>query len=87
MIFSKGKDFLRHIALGQVKRIRVQVNKLYKLDLEYCVSFSKKVEKVQSLYIGEFWNRILGHLHHRALNHAAYFYNTSQGYIIAERHM
>lgn len=46
VIFSKGKEFLRHIAMGQVKQIEVRVNKLYKLDVEYCVALSTKVEKV-----------------------------------------
>jgi len=46
VIFIKGKAFLHHIALGQVKQIRVWVKKLYKLDVEDCVSLRKKVEKV-----------------------------------------
>lgn len=34
VIFSKGKDFISHISLVQVKWIRVQVKNLYKLDVE-----------------------------------------------------
>ena len=47
VIFRKGKAFLHHIALGQVKRIEVWVKKLYKFDVEDCASLSTKVEKVQ----------------------------------------
>lgn len=46
MIFSKGKAFLHHIASIQVKRIRVWVKKLYKLDVEDCATLSIKVKKV-----------------------------------------
>ena len=67
VIFSKGKDFLCHIVLGQVKRIEVQVKNLYKLDVKDCIMLSTKVEKVQSRDIGELWHKILGHLHHGAL--------------------
>jgi hypothetical protein len=48
VIFNKGKAFLRHIATGQVKQIRVRVKNLYKLDVEDCVALSTKAEKVQS---------------------------------------
>ena len=67
VIFRKRKAFLYHIALGQVKWIRIRVKNLYKLDVEDCVALSTKVEKVQSCDIGELWHRILGHLHHGAL--------------------
>ena len=42
VIFSKGKAFIDHIASRQVKWIRVQVKKLYKLDVEDCISLSTK---------------------------------------------
>jgi len=45
VIFRKGKAFLRHISTRQVKHIRVHVKNLYKLDVEYCVALSTKVEK------------------------------------------
>jgi len=48
VIFSKGKDFLHHIASRQVKWIRVRVKNLYKLDVEDCATLNTKVEKVQS---------------------------------------
>lgn len=48
VIFSKGKAFLRHIALGKVKRIGVRMKNLYKLDVEYYVALRTKAEKVQS---------------------------------------
>ena len=34
VIFSEGKAFLRHKAMGQVKNIGVQVKNLYKLDVQ-----------------------------------------------------
>jgi len=36
VVFSKGKVFLRHIAMGQTKRIGIQVKNLYKLELDDC---------------------------------------------------
>jgi len=68
MIFSKGKAFLRHIAMGKVKQIDVRVKNLYKLDVEDCVVLSTKAEKVQSQDVSELSYRILGHLHHEGLN-------------------
>jgi len=53
VIFSKGKDFLRHIASRQVKQIKVRVKNLYKLDVEDCVALSTKAENVQSRDISE----------------------------------
>ena len=44
VIFSEGKAFHRHICSIKVKRIGVQVKKLYKLDVEECVALSTKVE-------------------------------------------
>lgn len=67
VIFSKGKAFLRHIAMRQVKRIGIHVKNLYKLEVEDCASLSMKVEKVQRRYINELWHWWLGHLHHGAL--------------------
>jgi len=46
VIFSKGKAFLCHIATRQVNRIGVRVKNIYKLEVEYCVALSMKVEKV-----------------------------------------
>jgi len=67
VVFSKGKAFLRHIATGQTKRIRIRVKNLYKLEVDDCVALSSKVELVQSQDIGELWHRWLGHLYHGAL--------------------
>ena len=61
VIFSKGKAFLCHIAMGKEKRIRILVNNIYKLEVEYCVSLSTKVEKVKSPDIGELWCKRLGY--------------------------
>ena len=46
VIFSKGKTFMRHIAMGHVKHIEVCVKNLYKLDVEYCATLTNKEEKV-----------------------------------------
>jgi len=64
VIFRKGKVFLHHIATRQVKQIRVLIENLYKLDVEYCVSLSMREEKVHSQDIDELWRRRLGHFHH-----------------------
>ena len=34
VVFSEGKAFLRHKAIGQVKKIWVRVKNLYKLDVD-----------------------------------------------------
>eukprot|EP00253_Pinus_taeda_P035089 PITA_35089 len=64
VIFSKGKEFLCHIAIRKVKRIGVRVKNIYKLDVEYCASLSMKVDKVQRQEIDDLWNRRLRNLHH-----------------------
>lgn len=46
VIFRKGKDFLRHISIGQVKHIGVHVKNINKLDVEYCAKLRTKAEKV-----------------------------------------
>ena len=48
VIFSKGKEFLRHIATGQVKKTGIRVKNIYNLELEECASLSTKAERVQS---------------------------------------
>ena len=57
--FNKRKDFLRHITTRHVKKIRVRVNNLYKLNVEDCATLSTKAEKVQSRDVGELWHRRL----------------------------
>ena len=42
VVFSKGKAFLKHIATGQTKRIGIQVNNLYKLEVDDCAALSTK---------------------------------------------
>jgi len=42
VIFSKRKEFLRNIATGQVKKLRIQVKNLYKLEVEECGTLSTK---------------------------------------------
>ena len=68
LIFSKGKAFVRHIATGQVKHIRVHVKNLYKPHVEDCVALSTKVEKVHIHDVVELWHRRLDYLHHGTLN-------------------
>jgi len=53
VIFNKGKTFLIHIAMRQVKKIEVCVKNLYKLDVEDCVALKTKEEKVQGHDVGE----------------------------------
>eukprot|EP00253_Pinus_taeda_P029002 PITA_29002 len=67
VVFSKGKVFLRRIAMGQTKRIGILMKNLYKLEVDDCAALSMKGELVKSQDIGELWSRWLGHLHHGAL--------------------
>ena len=67
VIFIEGKVFLRHKAIGLVKKIGVRVKNLYKLDVENCATLSTEVEKVESRDIGELWHRILGHIYYNTL--------------------
>lgn len=46
VVFRKGKAFLRHIDTGQVKKIRIRVKNLFKLEVEDCTTLSMKAEKV-----------------------------------------
>ena len=48
VVFSKGKAFIRHIAMGQMKRIGIWVKNLYKLEVDDCVALSTKAKLVQS---------------------------------------
>lgn len=41
VMFSKGKAYLKHSALGQVKQI-VRIKNLYKLEVDACVTLSNK---------------------------------------------
>ena len=66
VVTNKGKALLRHISMGQTKRIGIQVKNLYKLEVDDCAALSSKEELVQSQDIGELWHRRLGHLHHGA---------------------
>eukprot|EP00253_Pinus_taeda_P014889 PITA_14889 len=79
VVFSKGKAFLRQIAMGQTKTIGIWVKNLYKLDVYECASLSMKAELMQSQDIGELWHMWLGHLHDGALKiNATHIYTTSQ---------
>eukprot|EP00253_Pinus_taeda_P035315 PITA_35315 len=66
VVFSLGKVFLRHIGIRQTKQIGIRIKNLYKLQVEYCVALSSKVEVVHGQDISELWHRRLGHLHHGA---------------------
>ena len=67
MVFSEGKAFLRHKAIGQAKKIGICVKNLYKIDVDGCATLMGKAYKVVSWDEGELWHRRLGHLHHGAL--------------------
>eukprot|EP00253_Pinus_taeda_P035077 PITA_35077 len=67
VVFSEGKVFLRHISIGQTKRIGIRVKNLYKLEVDDCATLSSKAEMVQSQDVGKLWHKKLGHLHHEAL--------------------
>ena len=67
VVFNKGKVFLRHIAMGQTKRIRIRVKNLYKLEVDDYATLSSKAKLVKSQDIGELWHRRLGHLDRGAL--------------------
>eukprot|EP00253_Pinus_taeda_P016937 PITA_16937 len=67
VVFSKGKVFLRHIAIGQAKRIGIQMKNLYKLEVDDCATLSTKAKLMQSQDIGELWHRWLGHFNNGAL--------------------
>eukprot|EP00253_Pinus_taeda_P033458 PITA_33458 len=57
VVFSKGKAFLRPIAMGQTKRIGIQVKNIYKIEVDDCVALFSKVELVQNQDIGELWHK------------------------------
>eukprot|EP00253_Pinus_taeda_P016979 PITA_16979 len=42
VIFSKGKTFIQHIVMGQVKKIVIQVKNLQTLEVEECAALSTK---------------------------------------------
>eukprot|EP00253_Pinus_taeda_P013425 PITA_13425 len=46
VVFSKGKAFLRHIAIGHTKSIGIRVKNLYKLEVDDCATLSMKAELV-----------------------------------------
>ena len=67
VVLSEGKSFLHQKSTRQVKKIRVRVKNLYKLDADGCASLMGKVDRVVSRDEGELWHMILSHLHHGAL--------------------
>eukprot|EP00253_Pinus_taeda_P033020 PITA_33020 len=67
VIFSKVKVFLRHTTMGQVNKIGIRVQNIYKIEVEDCVALSSKEENMLSRDVGELWHMRLGHLHHGAL--------------------
>ena len=42
VVFSDGKDFLRHKKMGQAKRIGIRVNNIYKLEVDGCAAMMGK---------------------------------------------
>lgn len=67
IVVSKGKSFMRHVPIGQVKHIRFRVKNLYKLEVEVCVALGRKSGEVYSWVVGELWHICMGHLHHGTL--------------------
>ena len=51
----------------QAKRIGIQVNNIYKLEVYGCTVMMGKAKKVVIRDEGELWHRRLGHLHYGAL--------------------
>ena len=47
VVFSDGKDFLRHKKTSQTKRIGIQVKNLYKMDVDGCAAMMGKAEEVE----------------------------------------
>ena len=48
VVFSEGKAFLRHKAIGQGKKIGVCVKNLYKIDVDGCTTLMSKADRVVS---------------------------------------
>ena len=67
VVFSEGKYFLQHKAIGQAKKSGIRVKNIYKIDVYGFTTFTGKADKVVSRDEGELWHRRLGHLHHDAL--------------------
>jgi hypothetical protein len=42
IFFSSGKAFLRHKAMGQVKKIGIRVKNLYMLEVDGCAAMMSK---------------------------------------------
>ena len=53
--------------MGQIKKIGVQINNLYKLEVDGYAAMVGKAKEVVSRDEGKLWHRRLGHLHHGAL--------------------
>ena len=67
VVFSEGKSFLHHKAIGQVKKIGIHVKNPYKLDVDAYTTLMGKADKVVSRDEDELWHKRLGHLHHGTL--------------------
>lgn len=46
VVFSKGKYFLRHVAIRKEKQIAIRVKNIYKIEVEACATLSSKEEKM-----------------------------------------
>ena len=46
VVFSEGKSFFRHKAIGKFKNIGIHVKNLYKLDVDGCAALMAKADKV-----------------------------------------
>lgn len=47
-VFRKGMTYLKHSAIGHVKKIEVRINNLYKLEVDACVTLRNKEEGSQT---------------------------------------
>jgi hypothetical protein len=56
VVFSDGKYFLRHKAMGQVKKAGIRVKNLYMMEVDGCSAMVGKAEKVVSRDEGKLWH-------------------------------
>lgn len=46
LVFGRGKAYLKHVAIIQVKQIGVQVKNIYEIEVDACAALSSKEEHV-----------------------------------------
>jgi len=65
VIFNKGKAFLRHIAIGYVKHIGVQVKNMYALEVEYACTTLRSKSKTGDMVVEREHVRLLNMQPHK----------------------